>query len=706
MAIDRVANAQFLQTEAGTGLMPDHTDRNTVPPKVTVLIPAYNAAATIERALDSVLAQTYTDYEIIVVDDGSHDKTSEVVQSYQAADVRLVRLPSNQGASSAVNEGLKEARGELVAFLDADDEWLPSKLEKQVDALVRNPAAVIATCGCRFVDPEGKVFREFGIPAPDTNKAEVWRSLLAGTFIAKPCVVARMEALRKVGPFDVKLPVAEDQNMWIQLAMLGEVEFLREYLTIVHESPRSLTKVYAAKVDQFVLPMVRRHLDEQKHKLSDREVNDILGARFTSVGRNLYLTGSPLRGAGLMLQAMLLGNQVKENLWYLAAASPPARSLKKLVGHPGGRPHAGDSGASRTASKGGLLRPSETDLVDVPPGPPILIVLIDAEAEFDWEGPFLRSLVSVRNLSKQAAAQDIFDRLKVRPTYLVDYAVATQPEGYRPIRELLQSGHCEVGAHLQPWENPPFAEELSARTSFNHNLPAWLQKEKLRQLTDVIQDNFGIVPISYRAGRYGVGDEMAWILDDLGYQIDVSVLPGFDLRSRHGPDFRHAFTRPYWFGPQRNLLEIPLTTGFSGLLAYGREPQTTSATVYAALTRQRAAKWHLPGVFARLALLERITLTPEGMSIQELKHLTRLMLRRGHRVFTFNYHSSALLPGYTPYVRTQADLDRMIHTIEEYLTFFIDQLGGISMTPSEFRASILPKASRERSPNLVSSLAQ
>jgi hypothetical protein len=175
----------------------------------------------------------------------------------------------------------------------------------------------------------------------------------------------------------------------------------------------------------------------------------------------------------------------------------------------------------------------------------------------------------------------------------------------------------------------------------------------------------------------------------LGYQIDVSVLPGHDMRLRHGPDFRHAFVRPFWFGRNRKLLEIPLTTGFTGLLARGHEPQVSSATLYAALSDPRAARLHLPGVFARLSLLERISLTPEGVSIEELIRLTRLLLGSGHRVFTFNYHSSTLLPGNTPYVRTEADLDRMIHTIDEYLYFFMGQLGGVAMTPTEFRAFVL-----------------
>ena len=117
-----------------------------------------------------------------------------------------------------------------------------------------------------------------------------------------------------------------------------------------------------------------------------------------------------------------------------------------------------------------------------------------------------------------------------------------------------------------------------------------------------------------------------------------------------------------------------------------------SASFYSMISQPDAARWHLPGVFARLGLLERIALTPEGVSIQELKRLTRLLLHRGQQVFTFNYHSSALLPGNTPFVRTSSDLDRLIHTVEEYLHYFIDEVGGKAMTPAEFRASVLPSA--------------
>src|SRR3984893_8518030 len=115
-----------------------------------------------------------------------------------------------------------------------------------------------------------------------------------------------------------------------------------------------------------------------------------------------------------------------------------------------------------------LLTPAERQVAALSSGPPILIVAVDTEAEFDWNGPFLRTHTGVRNLRNQTMAQEIFDRFGVRPVYLVDYAVATQSEGYTPLREFVESGLCEIGAHLHPWITPPFAEELSGRTSFSH----------------------------------------------------------------------------------------------------------------------------------------------------------------------------------------------------------------------------------------------
>src|SRR6516162_596409 len=114
-----------------------------MPPLVSVIIPAYNAERTLRRAIDSALAQDYQPIEIIVVDDGSKDATSEVAAAYLDKAVQLVQLPRNCGESGAMNTGIAVAKGEYIAFLDADDEWLPKKLTRQIAALEMNSAAIM-----------------------------------------------------------------------------------------------------------------------------------------------------------------------------------------------------------------------------------------------------------------------------------------------------------------------------------------------------------------------------------------------------------------------------------------------------------------------------------------------------------------------------------------------------------------------------------
>ncbi|MBL8697855.1 MAG: glycosyltransferase, partial [Alphaproteobacteria bacterium] len=145
-----------------------------------------------------------------------------------------------------------------------------------------------------------------------------------------------------------------------------------------------------------------------------------------------------------------------------------------------------------------------------------------------------------------------------------------------------------------------------------------------------------------------------------------------------GPNFRATPPQPYWFGPDRALLEIPMTVEEIGSLAPIRR-FVSPAIRHPTLMRLRA-----PGVFARLGLLERITLTPEGITLEEMKRLTRGLLAEGRRSFTLSYHSSTLLPGSTPYVASQADLSAFIEKIDRFLEFFLGELGGVAITPSEF----------------------
>jgi hypothetical protein len=133
---------------------------------------------------------------------------------------------------------------------------------------------------------------------------------------------------------------------------------------------------------------------------------------------------------------------------------------------------------------------------------PMLVVAVDTEAEFDWASSTSRRAAGVRSIERLTEVQDIFNRYNVRPTLVLDYPVSSTPESYKRVRGLFLAGNCEIGAHLQPWDTPPFLEETTDRNSYPGNLPPELEREKLSQLTEAIHLNIGVKPRVYKAGRY------------------------------------------------------------------------------------------------------------------------------------------------------------------------------------------------------------
>ncbi|MGE0259042.1 MAG: polysaccharide deacetylase family protein [Alphaproteobacteria bacterium] len=309
----------------------------------------------------------------------------------------------------------------------------------------------------------------------------------------------------------------------------------------------------------------------------------------------------------------------------------------------------------------------------------MLTVVVDTEAEFDWAASTTRRAAGVTSVKALRRVQPLLEKYNVRPTLVVDYPVSTIPEGYEVIRDLHRSGFCEVGAHLQPWDAPPFEEEITEKNSYAGNLPAALEREKLVRLTAAIVQNIGVQPRIYKAGRYGVGPATPGLLRELGYQIDASVVPGTDLRRHLGPDFSRCPAHPYWFGGDLALLEVPMSVGYTGLAA----GFPGMARLLTALPSRAAPL--VRGVLARLRILDRIVLTPEGITFDEHRRLTRAMLRRGYRVFSLTFHSPSLAPGNTPYVRDAAQLQSFLGRIEQYLEFFMTEVGGQAVTPFEIK---------------------
>jgi hypothetical protein len=277
------------------------------------------------------------------------------------------------------------------------------------------------------------------------------------------------------------------------------------------------------------------------------------------------------------------------------------------------------------------------------------LVTVDTEEEFDWSKPLAREGHGLDHIPRLAKFQEFCEGLGVVPIYLIDWPVATSSLAADILRAPLASGRAEIGVQLHPWVNPPFDEELSPHTSFAGNLPPNLEAAKFGNLRDMIEDKFGVAPLIYRAGRYGTGPHTAEVLRDNGIAIDSSVRSKFDYSAGGGPDYRRHPLAPYWLDAERALLELPLTSVFWGLL------RRQGDQIYPALWRAP----QLRGLLSRLGLLERIPLTPEGVSVEEAIRGIDIAMDDGLPLLVFSFHSPSLRAGHTPYVRDEHDLDAL-----------------------------------------------
>jgi hypothetical protein len=224
---------------------------------------------------------------------------------------------------------------------------------------------------------------------------------------------------------------------------------------------------------------------------------------------------------------------------------------------------------------------------------------------------------------------------------------------------------------------------VSRHNSFPGNLPRHLEAAKLRSLGDCVGEHFGSRPIIYKAGRYGCGPHTADILEELEYEVDLSVCPRMDYSAEGGPDFTQSSAWPYWFGKQRRLLELPLTVGFAGLL------RRWGTILHGLASHPPLAALHAPAVLARLRLVDKIWLSPEGYLSAEHIKLVRALHRDGLRVFSFALHSPSAEPGNTPYVKSWRDLDALLCRCRRFFDFFMGELGGCPTTPLQLKDQLM-----------------
>jgi glycosyltransferase involved in cell wall biosynthesis len=257
-------------------------------PRVSVTIPTFNCAQYLCRAVDSVLSQTYGDYEIIVVDDGSTDNTQQILRQY-GDKVRYAYQP-NGGLSSARNLALSLVRGEFIAYIDADDLWYPTRLDKQV-------AFLDAHAECGLVHSDFAVIDETDAVIHRSLNSETQRyypeghcllDLLRRSHIQVPTVLERRECIAQVGNFDLRLKTAQDYLHWIRIAMAGmAIGYIAEPLAVYRRMSSSLSSSPRRVLEDYVTIFELLASDGSLASRHGQEAADIVWGRLYKARRQL-----------------------------------------------------------------------------------------------------------------------------------------------------------------------------------------------------------------------------------------------------------------------------------------------------------------------------------------------------------------------------------------------------------------------------------
>lgn len=293
-------------------------------PKVTVLMPVYNAEKYLCEAISSILNQTLKDFEFLIINDGSTDGTAKILQSYRDPRIKIINNKKNLGLTKSLNKGLKAAKGEYIARMDADDISLPERLERQIEIAKKNPwIAVIATGVEFFVDAFNKKnIVDLGQSGNETELVE-FGDLLKTNILAHGSVLFKKRNILALGGYNEKFEKAQDYDLWLRVAKQGKIIKLKEilYLKRLHFSNISLSNI---KKQERYVEIIRR-----RNQLSKRNITR----------SNLKLQEYEYR-TRIMLRLFsyasifLKNNHCKEGIYLLLRSFiiyPSLSSLKQLV---------------------------------------------------------------------------------------------------------------------------------------------------------------------------------------------------------------------------------------------------------------------------------------------------------------------------------------------------------------------------------------
>ena len=323
-----------------------------------------------------------------------------------------------------------------------------------------------------------------------------------------------------------------------------------------------------------------------------------------------------------------------------------------------------------------------------------LVITIDTE-EDNWNRYSAKDN-PVTNIERIPALQSLFDEYGVRPTYLVAYPVAVDPVSIQILSKIQKQDKCEIGMHCHPWNTPPFVHEDPVPKQYTMlcNLEESQVQDKLSQLHCAIQQNFGLTPVSFRAGRFGFGPAVAKTLSKLSYKVDSSVTPFVDWKDNYGPDYTQFDPEAFSFSAQglghrdqkAELLEVPVSIGFlqKDFAACRQRLQSVKAPW--------SRNLHLSGILDRLRLLNLVWLSPEKTSARDMIKLAQRMQKNHYPFLNLTFHSTSLKRGAGAFVNSVDDEKAFLQRLRVFFEH-AKGFGWTSLTLAELECHLRPKFS-------------
>ena len=236
----------------------------------SVIITTYNRAHLVTKSIESVLSQTFKEYEIIVVDDGSTDGTKGLLEERYAGKIIYIGKKKNEGLSAARNTGIEASKGKYIAFLDDDDLWLPEKLELQVNLMQKKPFLGLVYCGYYGVNKTGGVLRE----VKPTKRGKIFDDILLSNCLGPPSAsLVKKEVFAKAGYFDENLSSSEDWDMWLRVSKLYEIDFVNRPLVKYRIHGYSMSKNMLT-MEKTTFSVLNKYLPGISERKSSEEKNN------------------------------------------------------------------------------------------------------------------------------------------------------------------------------------------------------------------------------------------------------------------------------------------------------------------------------------------------------------------------------------------------------------------------------------------------